>query len=65
MGQRALMVCVETGAPSEWFASRRRPGPPALAVGHISRALDLKPGQAGFLLNRGVALRGLGRPGVG
>jgi protein O-GlcNAc transferase len=36
-------------------------GRPALALEHIGRALELNPGEAAFLLNRGVALQGLGR----
>jgi predicted O-linked N-acetylglucosamine transferase (SPINDLY family) len=36
-------------------------GRPDLAVAHIGRALGLRPGDAGFLLNHGVALQALGR----
>jgi predicted O-linked N-acetylglucosamine transferase (SPINDLY family) len=36
-------------------------GRPDLAVDAIGRALALRPGDAGFLLNRGVALQALGR----
>src|SRR5438105_8307809 len=36
-------------------------GQPHLALDHIGRALELRPGDAGFLLNYGVALQALGR----
>jgi predicted O-linked N-acetylglucosamine transferase (SPINDLY family) len=40
------------------FTARGRPD---LALDHIGHALELRPGDAGFLLNQGVALQALGR----